>query len=1011
MDLSDGRVVAYDALPRWAGGSPRAADLLDAALRRAAELGSPPVLVHVDPSLLVDPAFGPISHLRSARCSPSEVIWMLPDPRHHPAGGIAARRRYATTLLEEGYRSGLDGLAPLTVSWREVVEARPAFLVLDPQAIRELEDESTKAALAGLLAFSGRIGARLVAKGVDSAATAQMLMDVGIFYGIGDRLHEPVVLEGSPALEGDLVVRSSWFKGRAVRNLSAAKDEAGVHLVPEATRPQVIDDRHMAALLAQWFGQLSDAPDPDSVLQALADIVPQVVEFDRMAVFEADWDRYVLRPRVLIGEVLQPLTDVTYTLNLGITGWAFLRGEPYRCARTGEHPEAAPIPGQKEADESLLVIPLISSDRRLGVLDLWRDGTDQFSEHDLERAALIGKLGADAWRAAAQRAELAARVVTDTATGLLNKRWWEELAPREAAQALRSKSTIAVLLLDLDTFKQVNDSYGHGQGDVVLNRVARTLSGAVRSGDAVVRYGGDEFVLLLRDCDEGGAVEVASEVRRALSRVTRAPGDPTPITASIGLALFPEHGTTLEDVVAHADVAMYRAKARGRDQVALYSEGSWPTSRPRQRPSGRLLPMTDETGTAGRQPIHVYGTQWCGDCKRAKQFFGEQRVHYRFTDVDADPDALAYVEQVNGGKRIIPVILFPDGSTLVEPSNAQLASKLGIATSASRTFYDLIVICSGPCGLTAALYAAREGIETLVVERGGVGGQAGVTERLDNFPGFPEGVTGSEFAERLRRQAERFGVEILAAQEVTGIDIDGMFRKVTTADGSEYCSYAVLLALGSTYRRLGVPGEDDFIGAGVHFCATCDGAFYRGQEVLVVGGGNSAGEEGLFLTKFASHVTIATRDPELTASKVVIEKVEEHQSVDVLTNVNTVELKGEGHLETVVMESSTTGERFELHPAAMFVFIGLSPNSAVVGDVVEQDGQGFVVTDAGMQTSVPGVFAAGDVRSGSTKQAASAAGEGAAAAIAIRRYLEPLAGGMADPQMVERTAMPAVMDV
>ncbi|MGO9557909.1 MAG: FAD-dependent oxidoreductase [Acidimicrobiales bacterium] len=415
--------------------------------------------------------------------------------------------------------------------------------------------------------------------------------------------------------------------------------------------------------------------------------------------------------------------------------------------------------------------------------------------------------------------------------------------------------------------------------------------------------------------------------------------------------------------------------------------------------------VADEAGE-----IQVFGTQWCGDCKRAKQFFGEQRIHYRFTDVDMDEEGLAYVEQVNGGKRIIPVILFADGSTLVEPSNADLAAKLGIQTSASRTFYDLIVVGSGPAGLTAALYAAREGIETLVIERGGVGGQAGITERLDNFPGFPEGVTGDDFADRLRRQAERFGVEILQAQEVTGISADGSWRRVRTADSAEYSSYAVLLALGSTYRRLGVPGEDDFIGAGVHFCATCDGAFYRGQDVLVVGGGNSAGEEGLFLTRFASHVTIATRDPELTASKVVVEKVAEHPDIDVLTNVNTVELKGESHLETVVVEDSRTGERRELHPAGMFVFIGLTPNTEIVDELVERDGQGFLTTDSGLQTSVPGVFAAGDARSGSTKQAASAAGEGAAAAIAIRRYLEPLAGGMAEPQL-DRTGMPAVMEV
>lgn len=404
--------------------------------------------------------------------------------------------------------------------------------------------------------------------------------------------------------------------------------------------------------------------------------------------------------------------------------------------------------------------------------------------------------------------------------------------------------------------------------------------------------------------------------------------------------------------------------------------------------------------------IEVFGTQWCGDCKRAKQFFGEQRVHYSFTDVDVDADGLAYVEEVNGGKRIIPVIRFPDGSTLVEPSNAELAAKLGLQTRAERRFYDLIVVGSGPAGLTAAFYAAREGIDTLVIERAGLGGQAGITEKLDNFPGFPEGVTGAEFAERLGAQAERFGVELLAAQEVESVSSDGMWRQVRTADGTEYSCYAVLLALGSTYRRLGIPGEDDLIGAGVHFCATCDGAFYRGEEVLVIGGGNSAGEEGLFLTRFASKVTIATRDAELSASKVVVEKVMENPAVEVITNVSPVELRGESHLETVVLQDSQTGERRELHPSGMFVFIGLTPNTEAVAGLVERDPQGFLLTDAGMQTSTAGVFAAGDCRAGSTKQAASAAGEGAAAAIAIRRYLEPLAGQMVDPED-ERTDQPA----
>jgi len=392
--------------------------------------------------------------------------------------------------------------------------------------------------------------------------------------------------------------------------------------------------------------------------------------------------------------------------------------------------------------------------------------------------------------------------------------------------------------------------------------------------------------------------------------------------------------------------------------------------------------------------IVLYGTNWCGDCKRSKKFFGEQRVPYKFVDVDSDAEGLAVVERANNGKHVIPTIVFADGSTLIEPSNAELAAKLGLQTTAKCKFYDLIVVGSGPAGLTAALYTAREGIDTLVIERGGIGGQAGVTERLDNFPGFPEGVTGAEFADRLRAQAERFGVEILSAQEVTAISVDGQYRVVRTADGGEYRSWAVLLALGSTYRRLGIDGEDDFLGAGVHFCATCDGPFYRGQDVVVVGGGNSAGEESIFLTKFAKKVTIITRDDHLTASKVVVEKVGENPQIEVVTNAAPIEFKGNDHLQRVILKDTKTGALRNLETAGVFVFIGLSPNVAMVKDLVEMDKLGFITTDAALQTNVPGIFAAGDVRAGSTKQAASAAGEGAAAALAIRRYVEPLASGM-----------------
>jgi len=395
-----------------------------------------------------------------------------------------------------------------------------------------------------------------------------------------------------------------------------------------------------------------------------------------------------------------------------------------------------------------------------------------------------------------------------------------------------------------------------------------------------------------------------------------------------------------------------------------------------------------------KNAIIMYGSPWCSDCKRTKQFFGEQRVHYTFVDVDADAAGLKRMMKLNGGRQSIPTLLFADKSVLVEPSNAELASKLGLRTQAKSKFYDLIVVGSGPAGLTAALYAAREGINTLVIERGGVGGQAGVTERLDNFPGFPEGVTGAEFADRLRRQAERFGVEILSAQEVSGISLDGDYRCVTTADGAEYGAWAVLLAVGSTYRRLNIPGEMDFIGAGVHFCATCDGPFYRGRDVLVVGGGNSAGEESIFLTRFASHVTIATRDKELSASKVVVEKVKESKQIDLLTNTVPVEFRGKGKLQSVVVKDTASGEQREITPAGVFVFIGLTPNTSVVKGLIKLDEYGFVLTGPALETNVAGIFAAGDCRAGSTKQAASAAGEGAAVLLGIRRYVGPLASGM-----------------
>ncbi len=406
--------------------------------------------------------------------------------------------------------------------------------------------------------------------------------------------------------------------------------------------------------------------------------------------------------------------------------------------------------------------------------------------------------------------------------------------------------------------------------------------------------------------------------------------------------------------------------------------------------------------------ITVYGAYWCPDCRRSKQFLGEHQIPYNWVNIEKDKAAEEYVIQVNDGKRIIPTIQFADGSILVEPSNAVLATKLGLKTTAARSHYDLIIIGGGPAGLTAALYTAREGIDTLVVERAALGGQAAATEKLDNMPGFPDGVAGIDFAGRLRKQAERFGVELLQAQDVESIHSHDNYHCVTTADGSEYSAKAILIATGSRYKRLNVPEENTYIGAGVHFCATCDGPFYKGKHVAVVGGGNSATEESLFLTKFADKVTMLVRGSEFNASQIIQESVLGDPKIEVRWNTEVVRFEGaESTLSKVHLLEKQSGEKVELAVDGVFIFIGLSPNTLFLeNSAVHLNQWGFIATGHEMQhervdmhkfqerepffleTSVPGIFAAGDVRAGSTKQVASAAGEGASAALFIREYLK-----------------------
>lgn len=384
-----------------------------------------------------------------------------------------------------------------------------------------------------------------------------------------------------------------------------------------------------------------------------------------------------------------------------------------------------------------------------------------------------------------------------------------------------------------------------------------------------------------------------------------------------------------------------------------------------------------------------YHAPWCSDCKRTKQFLGEQRIHYdhALINVDENEDAAKEVERINNGKRKIPTLIFSDGTTMTEPSNAELAQKLGIVQELDHDTHDLIIVGGGPAGLTTALYAARDGYDVVVIERGSLGGQASYTERIENYPGFPEGIGGGELADRIVQQCQRNGVEFLRATDVVDFSQVHCMIEVETSVGRKITGKAMLVSTGSKYRRLGVTGEDDLIGYKIHFCATCDGPFYKGEEVVVVGGGDSAFEEALFLAGITSKVTILVRST-IKASKTIQDKVEETSNIEVLTNTMVMEfLVGAGKSLDGVKINQNSLEQV-IHPAGVFIFVGLDPNIQFLHNKIKLSSTGFIETDYTLRTNVRGIYAAGDVRFRSTKQAVAAMGEGAAAALAIREYLQ-----------------------
>ncbi|MGA3216684.1 MAG: diguanylate cyclase [Acidimicrobiales bacterium] len=576
MDLHDRTVFGYEALPR----GPMRYDTRNFVLGAlpAVQYTSPALLfVPLATALLEDEEFDPFTRADDIGAAPVEIAWLIAEAAALALPELVNRR--VEQLRDEGFQVALADVAPGVLARGAVAELMPNFVFLDMSYTDYVSTGGVRARaeLAGLLAYCARLNAHVIPRGIVDDTTAHRMIGLGVRLGVGPHLGSPAVLDATWTEPGDEVVSASWFRRQGVRVFAApgvSLDAPALVAKLPTVRDVPLDAQGFAWSLGEAARRMQAEHDPSQILQVTAEHLPQTVHADRFAIFEADWDRYQLMPRVLAGGALEGLHEIEISLDRGITGWAFLRGYPYNCPDTRSHSEALPIPGQDEStlEESMLVVPLIAGDHRLGVIDMWRNGLSQFTDEDLERCALFGYITAAAWRNAQLYAELELRAMTDPLTGLLNHRWWDELAAREAARSGRAGTEIGILMIDLDHFKKVNDQCGHAAGDGLLRNVARAIQATLRTGDAAVRYGGEEFLVMLHDTDEVGAMRVAEAVQEVLTKLP-APGNGVErVTASIGVAFFPRHGAVLEEVVNVADVAMYQAKAQGRDRIILAPE-------------------------------------------------------------------------------------------------------------------------------------------------------------------------------------------------------------------------------------------------------------------------------------------------------------------------------------------------------------------------------------------------------------------------------------------------------
>jgi thioredoxin reductase (NADPH) len=442
--------------------------------------------------------------------------------------------------------------------------------------------------------------------------------------------------------------------------------------------------------------------------------------------------------------------------------------------------------------------------------------------------------------------------------------------------------------------------------------------------------------------------------------------------------------------------------------------------KPWDPPEEKLYPVLDELlgkwHQEERRAVHVtklVGHRWSARSSEVREFLARNQVAYRWYESEG-PDGQRLLAAAQADGLRLPVVITPDGEALVEPTDAELATRVGLATTPSKDFYDLIVIGGGPAGLGAAVYGASEGLRTVLVERTATGGQAGQSSRIENYLGFPDGVSGAQLTERARRQATRFGAELLTTRDVVGLDVNGSARTVRFSDGGTIDAHTVILATGVSYRQLDAPGLEEMTGRGVYYgSALTEAAACTAQDVYIVGGANSAGQAAVFLARHAKSVTILCRGSSLerSMSYYLIEQIREIGNISVRTCTEVIAAEGSDHLERLKLRDTSTGETETVGAGWLFLFIGAAPLTDWLDGVVDRDKRGFVVAGPDLsasidgdrppgwdldrapyhlETSVPGVFVAGDARAESAKRVASAVGEGAMAVMLVHRYLEKL---------------------